>query len=198
MGISELRASPHPFPAAIFQIDKFWHCQLRCPKWFPGLGCSQRSSVGLEGISWKRAVLWYYRLWELFLEEGWSVSKADTFLCLHLLLEGCLRTSLLLWFIFPHSRLNLFWDNLNLYIFVPTGSNMLNRISSFPVLIHLINLQRIISPFLCYPFFHSPWLNRPVSLSLCLEDRLLIPLAVPVVSSHVFGELSLASYYHLP
>lgn len=94
-------------------------------------------------------------------------------------------------------RLNLFWDNLNVYIFVPTGSNRLNR-TSFPVFIYLIDLQRIISPFLCYLFFHSPWLKTPVALSLCLEDRLLISLAVPVVSSHVFGKLSLAFYYYLP
>lgn len=131
---------------------------------------------------------------------GWESlfwKKADTFLCLHLLLEGCPRTSLLSLFVFPHCRLNLFQSNLNLCNFVLKGSNRLKRTSSFPVLIHLIDLKRIIPLFICYLPFHYPWLKIPVSPSLCLEDRLLIPLAVSVVSSRVCGELSLAFCYHL-
>lgn len=38
--------------------------------------------------------------------------------------------------------------------------------------------------------------KRPVSLRICLEHRLLIPLAVPVVSSHVFAEILLAPLCH--
>lgn len=160
-------------------------------------------TAGLEGISWKRAALWCCILWDPSLEGSWSVSKADNSL-LASPFGGLPGNHNAFMINFPSPpRLNLFWDNLNLCIFVPTWSNKLNRTSSLPVLIHLKKnkihpaLKKIISRFLCY-LLHSAWLKRLVSLSLCLKDRLLILLVVLVVLSHIFRDLSLDSHKHLP
>lgn len=138
-------------------------------------------TAGLEKVSRNGAVLWCHRLWDLSLDKSWSVSKAITLLISTL---GGLPGNLTAFLI--HS---LFWGNLNLCIFIPMSSNILNSSSPLPMLIHLLDLKKIILPFLCYLLYRSAWLKRTVSFSLCLKGRILIPLAVLVVSVMSLGSV---------